>query len=89
MSKHFVIFLEIQSIFKKYHNIIRQQNVNFKDFYVSKMLELPDVFSHVPNCHFLKNKIVKRFIIFRLKIPSKRKAGLGKSFSSRSLSKHV
>lgn len=80
----FVHFLDLEGVFRKYINIVINQNIDLKEFFVDKMLAL-GVFLHVPNCHSLKNHLVKRFVIFRLKISSKRKQRASQKYASKAL----
>lgn len=75
-------FLEMESVFKKYISFVINQNINLKEFFVQKMSDLEMC---VPDCHKLKNKIIKRFVVFRLKIYSRKCKTLSKKHSSKSV----
>lgn len=52
-------------IFKSlYPHVILQKNVNLKEFFIKLCNKVP--FS-LPACHNLKEKIIKRFIAYKLK----------------------
>lgn len=76
----FYFFLEMESVFQKYFDIVSSQNINIKDFYFKEMLNLK---LDLPECHKLKNKIIKRFIVFRLKINSKKYKAASRKQSSK------
>lgn len=63
----FCFFLEMETIFKKYISIVSKQNINLKDFFLNEMSSLSTSIN-LPDCHKLKSKIIKRFVIFRLKM---------------------
>lgn len=68
----FVFFLKMETIFRQYFEMVsKQQNVNIKDFFVNKCSVGCQHINHIVSCHNLKNKIINRFIIFRLKIAEK------------------
>ena len=78
----FYFFLEMEIIFRKYLSIVSSQNVNLKDFFFRQMISLH---INLPGCHNLKQKIIKRFITFRLKINSKKNRSASKKHASKSV----
>jgi hypothetical protein len=80
----FLNFIDLEPVFRKYYDVVSIMNIDIKNFYLCKMLDL-DVFSHVLSCHNLKKNIISRFISFRLKISGRRKLNLRKKYASKSL----
>lgn len=78
----FYFFLEMESIIRKYLSIVSSQNVNLKEFFFGKIINLQ---INLPECHNLKEKIIKRFIVFRLKIYSKKYKSSSKKHASKSV----
>lgn len=66
----FIFFCEMESIFRKFYDIVSVQNIDLMSFYVEKIVN-NCMFNDL--CHNLKYKIIKRFVVFRLKIASKKK----------------
>lgn len=73
----------MESIFRKYFTVISSQNVNIKEFYLKQMSTLCSM--EIPDCHNLKNKIIQRFVVFRLKISSKKQKHASVRHSSKTL----
>lgn len=80
----FTDFIELEAVFRKYYNIVLDQNIDIQKFLISKINDL-NVFSHIPSCHNLENNIIKRYVMFRLKISGKRKHLLSKKYGSKSV----
>lgn len=78
----FCFFIDLESIFRKFYSIVCVQNIDLKIFFVNKM---KDVLLDIPNCHDLKNKIIRRYVTFRLKISSKKHIKLTQKYASKSL----
>lgn len=78
----FYFFLDMENVFRNYFDIISSQNIDIKEFYCKEMSNLK---IDLPDCHNLKSKIIKRFIVFRLKISSKKCKAAAKKQSSKSL----
>lgn len=65
----FHFFLQMEKIFRIYFkSISEQENMNLKRFFFSKC---SDITFSLPGCHKLKDKIILRYVAFRLKISSK------------------
>ena len=75
----FNFFLELGEIFKLNFGRV---NSNLENHFLSLMSNVPA--SHIPDCHSVKEKLMKRFIQFRLKI-SRVKYGRTKRHDSRSM----
>jgi hypothetical protein len=75
----FYFFLEMESVFIKYLEFIQDKNVNIKEFYFKEMEQLQ---INTPNCHNLKNKIIRRYIVFRLRTYFKKTKGKGDKYAS-------
>lgn len=69
----FHLCVKMETIFRQYFNTVtNQKNVNLKDFFVNKISEGCKSFKHLPDCHNLKTKLIRRFVVFRLKIASRK-----------------
>lgn len=69
----FNMCVKMETIFRQYLDIVScQKNVNLKDFFMGKISDECVTFEHLPICHNLKTKIIRRFVVFRLKIASKK-----------------
>lgn len=79
----FYFFVDMEDVFRKYYAIVRNQNINLKQFFVDHMSKI-DV-PIISSCHNLKNKVISRFVVFRLKIASKKLNERTNKFSSKSL----
>lgn len=65
----FNFFLQMTKIFMTYYPHLRSKtNINMKQLFVQRCNEI--AFS-LPTCHNLKEKIIRRYISFRLKISSR------------------
>ena len=78
-SDTFNFFLELEEIFKSNFGRV---NTDLENYFLSLMINVPA--SHIPNCHSVKEKLIKRFIQFRLKI-SRVKCDRTKRHDSRSM----
>lgn len=78
----------MEKIFRKYYNIIKNQNSDIKQFLINKVKELE--ISHIPpNCHKLQNQMITRFILFRLKIAGRKNTKLLNKYGSKSIACHA
>lgn len=84
----FCFFLDMEHIFRKYISIVSSQNINLKDFFFKKMCD-DNLVLNVPDCHLLKTKIMKRYIVFRLKISSKKHKSASKKLASKSVAGYL
>lgn len=66
----FNYFLVMENIFRKYYNTVKNQNCNIKKIFIEQMKKIE--IQHIPDCHNLKNTIISRFVLFRLKIAGKK-----------------
>lgn len=82
----FYFFLEMENIFRKFFPIVSPQNVNVKEFLCNHIDSVD--FPNIPNCHKLKSKIINRYIVFRLKINSKKCKTVSKRYASKSVASH-
>lgn len=82
----FYFFLEMETIFRKYISIVCKQNINLKEFFFKKMSSLS---VDMPDCHKLRSKIIKRFVMFRLKIYSKKYGNSTKQLASKTIAGHL
>lgn len=73
----------MESIFKKYYSIVSSQNINLKEFFLEQMSKNINI--DLPDCHKLKTKIMKRFVIFRLRISLKKSKLSTKKLASKSV----
>lgn len=60
------LFLELEDIFKRNISIFRLLNENLELKYYNLMSNVPA--PHLPECHKIKEKIIKRYIQFRLRV---------------------
>jgi hypothetical protein len=60
--------------------------VNIKEFYFKEMEQLQ---INTPNCHNLNNKIIRRYIVFRLRTYFKKTKGKGDKYASKSIAGHA
>jgi len=69
--KTFKIFLKFEQMFRYYCNFFNNtQNINWTSF-LSVQFAKVDA-DHILNCHNLYLKIIRRFVVFRLKIYNKK-----------------
>lgn len=74
----------MEMLFGKLYVIVSTQNINLKKFFVDKIQEIaaPAIAN---NCHKIKDKIVNRYVVLRLKIASRRYNDRNAKFASKSL----
>lgn len=86
--KTFHIFVKLEKIFRHYSKYFSQmKNVDLKSFLIQKCQGINA--EHILPCHDLYSKIMKRFIVFRLKIFNKKKCNnLCKIYDSKSMAMH-
>lgn len=80
------MFLTYEGIFRKYYNLIKDQNCDIKTFFIDKMKEIK---VHIPNCHKLPYFIINRYVLFRLKISGKTKVKLANKYGSKYIATHI
>lgn len=83
----FNFILKLEEIFQNYFEIVSEQNINLKSFFKDKMKEV--LTFHIPDCHNLKEVIVNRYLVFRLKISSKKLHKSKSIFSSKSMAAYI
>lgn len=76
----------METIFRKYYDIVKYQNCDIKTFYIEKMKEID--LNHIPDCHSLKRNIIYRFVLFRLKISGRKNTKLINKYRSKSIANH-
>lgn len=79
----FYFFVEMELLFRRFFGIVSSQNIDLRSFFVEKMKALDT--SVINSCHRLSNKIISRFVTFRLKISSKKMREKTSVYASRSL----
>lgn len=83
-------FLQMEKVFVgTMKNLTSFHKFNLRDYFIKKFMEIPYI---LPNCHQLKQKIAKRFAIFRLKVRTKRKNKNIKNdmqFASKTMAMHA
>ena len=85
--KTFNFFIKMEIIFRKNINLVKEKNINLREFFITKFLDIPFV---LPNCHDLKFKICSRFAIFRLKISSRKgRAKNVSAYASKTMAMHT
>lgn len=62
----FNFFVELEETFKQQKEILMTKNENLEKLLWNKMNRIPA--SHIVDCHGLKNKLINRYIQFRLKV---------------------
>lgn len=83
----FKIFIKFEHLFRYYSKYFnKMQNVSQKLFLISKCNEIKA--NHIFDCHSLHEKIITRFIVFRLKIFNKKNVAKSKKFDSKSMAMH-
>ncbi|KYN37433.1 hypothetical protein ALC56_08187 [Trachymyrmex septentrionalis] len=72
-AKTICFFLAMEKIFRVYYKTIcsLHEKINVVQFFVSRFKEIP---YSILNCYNLKNKIIKKYCIFKLRIASQNKA---------------
>lgn len=84
-EKTFDFFLKMECIFRTYFPVVYNiKNFDLNQFFIKKFEK---IFFHVPDCHCMKLRIIRRFTAFRLKIKSE-KLKKNKHFSSKSMAMH-
>lgn len=83
----FNYFLVMENIFRKYYCVIKNENCNIKSFLIEQMKKIE--IQHIPDCHNLKNIIMSRFVVFRLKIAGKKNNKLINKYGSKSIACHT
>lgn len=71
MTQRLCFLLKWKILFRKFYDIIKNQNINVKEFFLNRIKKLP--VEHIPTCHNLKFKIYSIFVTYRLKIAGKKK----------------
>jgi hypothetical protein len=82
-SLTFQLFVSMEEIFRNFYGVVSEQNINISELFINKITKAVLDVNHILPCHKLK-KIVRRFVVFRLKI-AKQKKGLKKIYASKSV----
>lgn len=65
MNEPTIFFIvKMEKIFQTYYKHVCSKSINLKNFFINLYNTINFT---IPNCHNLKQKIIKRFITFRLK----------------------
>lgn len=83
-NRTFNFFIEMEKLFRSF--IADCTSKNKREFFISKC---QNILFFVPSCHNLKNKIINRFITFRLKInPRTIRAQTLRHYASKTMAMH-
>lgn len=74
-------------MFRHYLNYFSTKNINWTDFLINKFSKVSA--KHITNCHQLFSKIIRRFVIFRLRIMNKKSIKNTKRYDSKSIAVHT
>lgn len=86
--KTFKVFILLEKMFRHYSKYFDTKNINWKNYLIFKFSRVPS--DHIKNCHELFLKIIKRFVIFRLRILNKKDIDINcKRYDSRSMAMHT
>lgn len=86
--KTFKVFILLEKMFRHYSKYFDTKNINWKNYLIFKFSQVPA--DHIRNCHELFLKIIKRFVIFRLRILNKKDIDINcKRYDSRSMAMHT
>lgn len=81
----FQFFIQMERIFRLYYAQLSSVNINLKAFFLTKFGEIQ---ISLPDCHNLKNKIINRFYIFRVRNSYGKKMLNKKVYGSKSVAMH-
>lgn len=75
----------MEGSFQKFFPHIKHQNCDITKFLIQQMNKIE---FYIPECHNLRQFIINRFVIFRLKISGKKNSKLLNKYSSKSKDAH-
>lgn len=85
-NETFNYFYNMEVIIRQYLSYLKNIPCNFLAFYMNKMKIISC--KTIKNCHNLPTKIMKRFILYRMRISCKRKKLQKKEYSSKTMAMH-
>lgn len=80
----FQLFVKMEEIFRHYSPFLNKFNINWK-LYFSTVMKKHVNAVHIPSCHNLYEKIINRFVTFRLRIFNKKRICCRKIYDSKSM----
>ena len=85
----FFYFLKMERVFQSYIEYVKLNNINANEFFYNELFKITA--DHIKTCHNFKEKIMKKFISFRLNMSSGKNLKLDKNeeFSSKTMAMHA
>lgn len=83
----FNYFLEMETIIRTYLSYLKNTNYNFFNFYFDKMKNINC--DAIKDCHNLQLKIMKRFILYRMRISCTKANFTNKNYNSKTMAMHT
>lgn len=85
-NETFTYFYSMEVIIRQYISQFKNTQCNFLAFYMDKMKNI--TCNTIKRCHNFPSKIMKRFIVYRMRISCKKKGLQSKEYSSKTMAMH-